>query len=533
VGILEDDRRGSSSILREPDSIALAWGRIDGSVATPEAPPDEGSAAEVLVRAIRTRGPAGLEAIAADYAFARVSRNGRVFLARDAFGMRPLYWAREGDRMGFACHPDVLLRLGLITGDLDHDTIRRHLTLLAPRGERTAFAGLQQVVGGRWVELRPDGESRGRWFRPERVRQDRTLPRVQAAEMFEQRLSAAVASRARGKVVLSLSAGRDSGTIAVMLAVAGVDAEAITLEFEGDEGSDERAGARELAEGVGIPWSTAFVSASVTTDEIVRSVRVMGPTAFPAFPMALTIVDAAVSHGADVLMDGAGGEPLFSASPVVVVDLIRRGQLRDAATCVRVYDREWTYDAKFVVKTLARAIAPPSLLRLRERAREMTPWVEWGGPRPVEVEASRTARGHLLASILDYGRGDSSRLLQQLASDSDLEYSAPLLDLRLVDLALRLPDEQRAPLPHPKPVYAKVLGDFERSRVKARQTGYFEHLARTLQRDHPEAFDIRGVLASTGFVRLQWLPAVADDQWCIASLPLVPLSAWVQLTEEV
>ena len=530
VGILENERV-SSSIARDGDSIALAWGRIDGSVARPGAASDD-SPAEVVARAVRDRGSAGLEDLAADYAFAKVSSDGHAFLTRDAFGMRPLYWARRGERVGFSTDPDVLVHLGLIDQDLDPETVRRHLMFLPPRGSRTALSGLRQVVGGRWVDIGANTESGGRWFRPERVRQEPGLGRAQAAAMFEERLMAAVESRARGKVLLSLSAGRDSGAIAVALAATGANAATITLVLEGDEASDEREGAKGLASSVGLPWSSVSVPASVTRTDIDRAVRSMGPTAFPAFPLALAMVDAAAAGGADVLMDGTGGEPLFSASPVVVVDLIKRGRFSDAVTCARVYDRKWTYDTKFIVKTAARAVAPRTLLGLREQARRVAPWVVQDRCRAVDVDAPRTARQHLVASLAEQGRSDSGRLFQALSHDSGLEYAAPLLDLRLVDLALRLPDDQRAPLPHPKPVYAKVLGDLERTRRKTRQTRYFKYLAHMFQRDHPGCFDPRGVLASTGLVEVQWLPAVADDRWYIDSLPLVPLSAWLQLTEE-
>ncbi len=81
-------------------------------------------------------------------------------------------------------------------------------------------------------------------------------------------------------------------------------------------------------------------------------------------------------------------------------------------------------------------------------------------------------------------------------------------------------------------MYADVLGEFERSRVKAVQTGYFARLARNLQADFPQYFDSQGVLASTGVIRVQLLRSTADDRWCIHSLPIVPLSAWLERSEE-
>jgi asparagine synthetase B (glutamine-hydrolysing) len=303
---------------------------------------------------------------------------------------------------------------------------------------------------------------------------------------------------------------------------------AFTLVLEGDPQSDERAEAEMIATRLGLSWSTVPVPASATTEELARAVRIMGPTAFPAFPLSLAVVDAAAASGAEVLMDGAGGEPLFSASPVVVGDLLRKGRLSDAIACAASYDREWTYDTRTILKTLARAVTPLPLLRLREALRTTAPWVRADG----EVVAPRSARGHLVESLLAAGRSDTSAHLQRLASAAGIEYSAPLCDLRLVDLALRLPDDQRAPLPHPKPVYDDVLTGYSRSRVKAVQAGYFSELARNLQEAFPSYFDPCGVLASSGVVRVKLLSATAEDRWRIQSLPIVPLAAWLQRSEE-
>ncbi len=374
IGFL-DDGRGTCSVLQEPGSVAVACGRIDGMVSTPELPADDGIApVETLARVIGARGAAGLADLAADYAFARVTLDGRVFLARDAFGMRPLFWARTGGRLGFASDPTVLVRLGLATGHLDLETIRRYLTFRSPNDDRSALEGVRQVVGGRWVDAGIGSVSRGRWFRPERVAQDPSLRGARARYLFSSGLESSVVSRSRGRrVVLSLSGGRDSGAIAVALAGTGARAAAVTLLLEGDAGSDERGEAAMLAERLGLPWSAVPVAASATPQQLERAVRVMGATAFPAFPLALAAVDAAVAGGADVLMDGAGGEPLFSASPIVVGDLLRRGRLSDALACAASYDREWTYDTRTIMKTLVRAATPRPLLRVRERIRRTIP----------------------------------------------------------------------------------------------------------------------------------------------------------------
>lgn len=529
VGYVDDGTSGS--VHEHAGTITVACGRMHGLVDDPlaEAGPDQTSA-EILSTTLARHGVAGLSNLAGDYACAQITHH-EMLLVRDAFGMRPLYWSRDATRMAFASDPRLLARLGFV-GGLDAGTLGRYLDFRAPRADRTALQGVRQVVGGRWVRIRAREAATGRWFRPEEVAQDDRLRGAAAQEMFADRLEAAVRSRASGRVCLSLSAGRDSGAVAATLGAIRADATAVTLLLEGDPHSDERRGARELAEGIGLPWSVVTVPSSVSDASLASVVGVLGPTTFPAFPLATTIVDEAARQGARVLMDGTGGEPVFSASPVVVLDLFKQGRPRAALASARTFDARWTSPLPTVVKSMVRAVAPGGLLQWRERRRPQAPWVSLDLEDRTEIDAPRSARGHLLDALMAYGRSESNHQFQDLATSRGMEYSAPLLDLRLVDLALRVPDVMRAPVPHPKPLYAKVLGRFDSTRIKAVQTTYFDRLARQMQRDQPWCFDPGGVLASTGAVRVQSLHAVADDRWRIQSLPLGPLAAWLRLHEE-
>ena len=123
---------------------------------------------ELLDEVLRASGPPGLMGLAADFALARFDlEQGVLTLARDAFGLRPLYWAKVGRRFAFASDVSVLQHLGLASADLDPAVVAGYLARFGvPRG-RTGFKDVFCVPPGSWLSVVLNGRaSEGRWFDP-------------------------------------------------------------------------------------------------------------------------------------------------------------------------------------------------------------------------------------------------------------------------------------------------------------------------------------------------------------------------------
>ena len=74
--------------------------------------------------------------------------------------MRPLFWARRGDTIGFACEPEILLELGLADGELDRESVAAFLLGDDLPHWRSPFAAVWRVPGGggcRWVQAAGGG----------------------------------------------------------------------------------------------------------------------------------------------------------------------------------------------------------------------------------------------------------------------------------------------------------------------------------------------------------------------------------------
>jgi hypothetical protein len=232
-----------------------------------------------------------------------------------------------------------------------------------------------------------------------------------------------------------------------------------------------------------------------------------------------------------MVLNGQGGEPLFSASPVVVLDLLRSGRLRDATQAARTFHASWTYPYSMTIKAAIRATMPPALLGVRERVRAIPPWVK----RPVRktldpITAPRDERSHLLTSIRPAG-GTAYDLDERLAAIHGFEVASPFLDLRVVRVAVNAPPMSRAPVPEPKPILAQAfLRSVPGRRRKVSFGSYYRRLARSAWSTVPWVFGPNSHLARRGLVD----PSVVDrcrHEWPIESLALVPAEMWLRSDE--
>lgn len=536
VGTLAREGESHSSVETQV-SILVADARVDaalpGTAAARLAEGKEGLA--LLAAVLDEAGPEGLDGLAADFAFARWDSNrGELLLSRDAFGIRPLFWAQRDARIGFASDPAVLIALGLASGDLDHGVVTTRLFGRDPAGERTVFAGVYRVPGGRWIAFDPSLRMRrGRWFRPERVLVE-SSSLEEAASRVRDAVVAAVAAREQGeRTAISLSGGRDSAAVAVAAQIAGIRATCLTFQHDPDSVPSEQLEARSLAEKLGHAWRSVHVGTEVALRDLESLPDLAGsPLGFPAFPAAMAARDAVVGAEATVVLDGEGGDPLFAAHPVAVLDLARSGRFFAAMSVAKAYRHGWIYSYGVIAKTALRALAPRPLLDLRERTRRPRPWVVGPAPTADLLTAPRSSRELLIRFLLYLGGSDYLELSTQLWQRVGIRYACPLYDQRVVRAALALTPELRVPVPGPKPVLAAaLLGDVDKSRVKANFMPYAVGLDRALHRDFPWLFDSGSLCTRYGFVHGSGLKASADRRWLGEGLALVPLEMWLRRLE--
>jgi asparagine synthetase B (glutamine-hydrolysing) len=518
---------------RSERSVLAMDGRVDAFLRMRVVADAGTSGIDVLHTSLDEIGADALNDFAAEFALALASTlDGSMLVARDVFGLHPLYTASRGRSVGFASDPQILMALGLASDELDADVVASYLARIDPTEGRTAFHDVREVLPGSWMRVDAQGRTAsGRWFEPERLEGPR-LSGPDAVEATRAAVRAAVRSRGKDRrCAVALSGGRDSGSIAVAAAMEGIEATGITQSFDDDLPVHEEHLARELCRRWGLRWSSAPVTGMPTWEELENVPTWSGtPLTHWAFPQALAVPKEAASEGVDVLLTGEGGEPMFTGSDLIALDLLRRARIISSARAARAFRRVWGHSYGRQVKVAARAILPRWLLAIREGMRPVPPWV-----------ADRVTR---TLSEDDVATSDKAAFLAALRSDSPTGYEPderisqfcgidlahPFLDLRVVSVAMSLSLADRAPIEQPKPMLAAAfLGRLAAGRVKMSFVPYYERLARNLHERYPVLFAPGSSLASAaGLVDPRGLPAVHSDAWRMESLGLAVLELWLR-----
>jgi asparagine synthase (glutamine-hydrolysing) len=158
--------------------------------------------------------------------------SGRVLVGSDRVGIRPLYLHRNDDHLYFANNLRTLEGIPGIRKRMDARAVTEIVCFGVPLGDRTPYAGIRNLRGGRVVSVdgsRVDERSYYRW----RDIPATTLDREAFLDRAHRTLLAAVETRsARDHVAVGyLSGGLDSRVLIAGLRELGKDVHTITFEY--------------------------------------------------------------------------------------------------------------------------------------------------------------------------------------------------------------------------------------------------------------------------------------------------------------
>jgi asparagine synthase (glutamine-hydrolysing) len=269
---------------------------------------------EVILAAYERWGEGCVERLRGMFAFAiwDAARE-RLFVARDRFGIKPLYYTVADGTLYFASEMKALLPFaGPVATDLPalHDYFSFQLCL----GDKTLFRGVKQVLPAhcgfidaarvalrRYWEVQFDID----WGHTEKYFIDEVRARL--ADSIDLHLRSDV------EVGAYLSGGIDSSLVATLGAGRAGDGrfQAFNGRFAEDERFDESRYARELARERGL----TLRQVDITEDDFVSSIAkviyhldqpVAGPGSFPQYMVSGTVRDHV-----KVVLGGQGGDEIF------------------------------------------------------------------------------------------------------------------------------------------------------------------------------------------------------------------------------
>ena len=245
---------------------------------------------------------------------------GALLLARDALGVKPLYYCIEAGRFAFASEIKALMPLVNSLGSLDALALHRYMSFLWCPGESTPGSNVKKLSPGEfiWVQSAMIFE-RVNWYRLPAFRPVPTLINESDAVIgVRQHLRAAVHRQLVADVPVGafLSGGLDSSSVVAFAKEHNPDICCFTIEHHGgaEEGvTDDLPYARRVAQHLGVRLEVVRFDATRMAEDLAGMVAQMDePLADPAPLNVLYIGRLARECGMKVLLSGAGGDDLFT-----------------------------------------------------------------------------------------------------------------------------------------------------------------------------------------------------------------------------
>jgi asparagine synthase (glutamine-hydrolysing) len=177
---------------------------------------------ETVLHIFQRRGEAAPEELRGMFAYAVWDRRTRTLtLARDRFGVKPLYYALlEDGTLVFGSEMKAILASGMVRASLREDALPDYLANHATTGERTLLAGIKRLLPGHTL-VWCNGEIRTRryWDLRFEAEAEETRPDAELIAEYRDRLKEAVRLRLMADVPLGafLSGGIDSATITALM----------------------------------------------------------------------------------------------------------------------------------------------------------------------------------------------------------------------------------------------------------------------------------------------------------------------------
>jgi asparagine synthase (glutamine-hydrolysing) len=396
-----------------------------------------GSDFEPLLHLYALEGEKAFDRLRGMYAFCLIGCDGRTWLVRDPFGIKPLYVRHDGDRIAFASEPSPLL--GSARPTLDPDRVAQLLALNytldagKTRPHASIFEGVARLPPCSALLVEASGEV-GTQYRYPPAYQPRPVDTIEAAlESLDQALEDSVRVHQRSDVPygLFLSGGIDSAAIGTTMARLNErPVTAFTCGFEAPSARDERAAAERVARALDLDWrETVFTEADFWRTAPLIADALDDPTTDYATLPTYKLAEAARGT-LTVVLTGEGGDEIFAGY----------GRYRRAL-------RPWWQGGR-----PAEPQVDAPFLKDGGRA-ALSQWRAYLGPMP---GLSRLMRAQL-ADIYTWLPNDLLLKLDRCLMAHGLEGRTPFVDVPLAQFAWTLPDDMKVRDGHGKWILRKWL----------------------------------------------------------------------------
>jgi len=291
------------------------------------------------------------------------AREQRLVLARDRFGIKPLYYREAGGELSFASELDALPK-----GDIDLDALEAFLAFNVVPGPLSIFEGIRKLLPGHVLTWQHGRFEIERFARPGPLPPRHGEDEAELVEECRARLRDSVRAHLIADVPVGvlLSGGVDSGALAALAAEESTEpVRTFSIGFEEatfDELEDARAVARRY--GTRHRELTLRPDAALLLPALAEAFDepFADSSALPTY-----LVSKLASEDVKVALSGEGGDELFGGYYTYVADLLAErvgplaARLRPLAERLPTSTKKVSFDYR--LKRFTRAAALPPLER--------------------------------------------------------------------------------------------------------------------------------------------------------------------------
>jgi asparagine synthase (glutamine-hydrolysing) len=428
---------------------------------------------EVLPHLYEEYGEQMVERLNGMFAFALWdSRRRRLFIARDRFGEKPLYWGVFDNTLLFASEPKVLLSHPAVNSSLNVQALRQYLSFDYVPAPLTIYEGINKLPAAHTLTLE-DGriETRAYWRLSYKTKQP-PLSEAEAAKHLIDLLSDSVRMRLVSDVPLGvlLSGGVDSSTVAALAVRASSEAvKTFSISFA-ESSFDESSYARAVAKALGTDHHEERLSANLAANLVSEIGSWMDePFSDPSLVPTYLLSRFTRKH-VTVALGGDGGDELFAGYPMYhahrlaeiyerVPQFVRTGLVERLIRLLPVKTKNLSFDYKatrFVAGTKYDRVARHHVwfgsFRPQEQEKLLTAEVLGQSDGDIYRQARRMREECDSTDVVEQMQSLDTRLylaediltkVDRASMAVSLEVRAPFLDPRVAEFAASLPSDYK------------------------------------------------------------------------------------------
>lgn len=405
---------------------------------------------EVVLEAFVKKGPEVVRLFNGMFSFALYDKEKEtLWIFRDRMGKKPLFYSQQGDSLLFASELKALVPF-LKNFKLDKDSVALFLHLGFIPGERSIYASVKKLPMGSGLSFDGKDLSVFQWWKPVDEFRENSVISQDPERQLKDILTDSVRLRLVSDVPYGsfLSGGIDSSVVsAIAQEQTGGKLKTFTIGFS-DAKSNEAPFAAEIAKYLGTEHYEKYISEREAIDHLPDIINHFDEPFADTSALPTWILARHTREHVTMALSGDGGDELFSgygtadwARRTNVPDLIRpviKNLLLMGSPRIQRGAYHYSRPANKAKNALILSqelyfFTPEEIANLMKVEYSLAP------PVPPDVKLSLSGKQSLF-EMTTYLPDDLLVKVDRCSMKEGLEVRCPLLDYRLVNFALNLPD---------------------------------------------------------------------------------------------